>query len=191
MSPELVTVLVAVQRRARGNQPQIPLSVRYDPHEKQHGEPLPHLFARRVGARQEVLSNHYVRTVLIATADAAGIADAGRPLAFTPTTSAACSPPRWSVRLPLHIAAALLGHIDLETTRGYANSRELHQTGEEAAGQQLARLPGRRSGRPDASILTWEDLAVIPSDASICSSGGLHQTGRSKAQRRGDQGVRG
>ena len=84
MSPELVTVLVAVQRRARGNQPQIPLSVRYDPHEKRHGEPLPHLFARRVGARQEVLSNHYVRTVLIATADAAGIADAGRPLAFTP-----------------------------------------------------------------------------------------------------------
>jgi integrase len=118
MGPELVTVLVAVQRRARGNQPRIPLSVRYDPHEKQHGQPLPHLFARRVGARQEVLSNRYVRTVLIATADAAGIADAGRPLAFTPrdfrrlfTTEMVGS------GLPLHIAAALLGHIDLETTR--------------------------------------------------------------------------
>jgi hypothetical protein len=120
MSPELVTVLVAVQRRARGNQPQVPLSVRYDPHEKQHGQPLPHLFARRVGARQEVLSQHYVRTILNAAADAAGIADAGKPVTFTPhdfrrlfTTEMVGS------GLPLHIAAALLGHIDLETTRGY------------------------------------------------------------------------
>jgi hypothetical protein len=120
MSPELVAVLVAVQRRTRGSQPQIPLSVRYDPHEKQHGPPLPHLFARRVGARQEVLSQHYVRTILNAAADAAGIAEAGRPVTFTPhdfrrlfTTEMIGS------GLPLHIAAALLGHIDLETTRGY------------------------------------------------------------------------
>jgi hypothetical protein len=58
----------------------------------------------------------------------------------------------------------LLGHDRPTTTVSYLNSQELHQTGEEAAGQQLARLPGRRSGRPDARILTWEDLAVIPSD---------------------------
>jgi len=34
MAPDLVAVLVAVQRRARGDAPQVPLSVRYDPHEK-------------------------------------------------------------------------------------------------------------------------------------------------------------
>jgi integrase len=32
--------------------------------------------------------------------------------------------------LPIHIGAALLGHLNLETTRGYVNPWELHQTGE-------------------------------------------------------------
>jgi site-specific recombinase XerD len=32
--------------------------------------------------------------------------------------------------LPIHIGAALLGHLNIQTTRGYANPRELHQTGE-------------------------------------------------------------
>jgi hypothetical protein len=31
----------------------IPLSVHYDPYEKTHGQPLPNLFARRVGTRHE------------------------------------------------------------------------------------------------------------------------------------------
>jgi site-specific recombinase XerD len=30
--------------------------------------------------------------------------------------------------LPIHIGAALLGHLDVQTTRGYVNYRELHQT---------------------------------------------------------------
>jgi hypothetical protein len=29
----------------------------------------------------------------------------------------------------LHIAAALLGHLNLDTTRSYTNPWELHQTG--------------------------------------------------------------
>jgi integrase len=32
--------------------------------------------------------------------------------------------------LPIHIGAALLGHLNLQTTRGYVNSQELQQTGE-------------------------------------------------------------
>lgn len=120
MSPELVEVLVAVQRRAKGGQQRIPLSVRYDIHERLHGPPLPHLFARRVGSRQEVLSFHYIRTILNATAQAAELADNGTPITFTPhdfrrlfSTDAVGS------GLPLHIVAALLGHLDLDTTRGY------------------------------------------------------------------------
>lgn len=120
MSPELVGVLVAVQRRARGDQQQVPLSVRYDPHERVHGQPFPHLFARQVGARREVLSFNYVRTVLNATADAAGLVDNGQPIRFTPhdfrrlfTTELV------GAGLPLHLAAALLGHLDLDTTSGY------------------------------------------------------------------------
>jgi integrase len=120
MSPELTEVLLAVQRRAKAGQPQIPMSVRYDIHERLHGPPLPHLFARRVGARQEVLSNHYIRTILDATAKSADLSANGEPVTFTPhdfrrlfTTDAVGS------GLPLHIAAALLGHLDLDTTRSY------------------------------------------------------------------------
>ena len=61
MTPELVQVLLAVLRRAKGGNDHVPLSVRYDVTEKVHGEPFPHLFARKVGTRQEVLSGHYLR----------------------------------------------------------------------------------------------------------------------------------
>ncbi len=120
MTPELVSVLLAVVRRARGDNERIPLSMRYDPHDRLHGAPLPHLFSRLVGARHEVLSNHYVRTILNATADAAGLTDNGEPIRFTPhdfrrlfTTELV------GAGLPIHIAATLLGHLDLDTTRGY------------------------------------------------------------------------
>lgn len=120
MSPELVTVLLEVQRRAKGNQPHVPLSIRYDPYEKLHGEPFPHLFARRVGTRQEVMSLHVVRRLLGDLAEGANLTDAGAPIRFTPhdfrrllTTEMV------SGGLPLHIAATLLGHLNLDTTRGY------------------------------------------------------------------------
>ncbi|WP_433020058.1 tyrosine-type recombinase/integrase [Kribbella sp. CA-294648] len=120
MTPELVTVLVAVQRRAKGGDDRVPLSVRYDPHEKVHGEPFPHLFARRVGARHEVLSANVVRRLINDVAASAGLNDAGQPVSFTPhdfrrlfTTELV------STGLPLHIAASLLGHLNLDTTRGY------------------------------------------------------------------------
>ena len=44
--------------------------------------------------------------------------------------------------LPIHIGAALLGHIGLETTRGYVNSRVLHQTGGDTVGHQVAAMSG-------------------------------------------------
>jgi hypothetical protein len=52
--------------------------VRYDPHEKTHGQPLPHLFARRVSTRHEVISLFAIRNLLNATADWAGLTDNGR-----------------------------------------------------------------------------------------------------------------
>lgn len=120
MSPELVTVLLAVQRRAKNGAPHVPLSVRYDPHEKTHGQPLPHLFARRRGTRHEVISIFAVRTLLGATAEWAALTDNGEPVRFTPhdfrrlfTTELV------GAGLPLHIAASLLGHLSLDTTRGY------------------------------------------------------------------------
>jgi Phage integrase family len=120
MTPELVTALVAVQRRAKGTGDRIPLTVRYDPTEKLHSEPFPHLFVRRIGTRNEVLSPSVARRFLVDVAASAGLRDAGEPIHFTPhdfrrlfTTEMV------STGLPLHIAATLLGHPNLDTTRGY------------------------------------------------------------------------
>lgn len=120
MSPQLVQVLLAVLRRAKGDAANVPMSVRYDSMEKTHGEPFPHLFARRLGTRQEVLSGNRLLVLLHQLAMAAGLTDAGRPVTFTPhdfrrlfATDAV------NGGLPLHIAATLLGHLNLDTTRGY------------------------------------------------------------------------
>ncbi|WP_375504590.1 tyrosine-type recombinase/integrase [uncultured Jatrophihabitans sp.] len=120
MSPELVQVLLAVLRRAKAGQDRVPLSIRYDNYEKTHGEPFPHLFSRPIGTRQEVLSMSYVRQLLNHLAVISGVTDAGQPVRFTPhdfrrlfATDAV------NGGLPLHIAAALLGHLNLDTTRGY------------------------------------------------------------------------
>jgi len=120
MSPDLVKVLLAVQRRARGEGSTIPLSVRYDPTEKVFSDPLPHLFARLVGARQEVLSMAYIRKILHQIATRAGTSDAGAPVHFTPHDFRRLfSTDLVGSGLPMHIVASLLGHLNLETTRGY------------------------------------------------------------------------
>ena len=61
-----------------------------------------------------------VRRLLGELAADAGLADAGQPIRFTPHDF------RWlfttemvSSGLPLHIAATLLSHLNLDTTRGY------------------------------------------------------------------------
>jgi hypothetical protein len=61
-----------------------------------------------------------VRQILTHLATIAGLTDAGQPVHFTPhdfrrlfATDAVNN------GLPLHIAAALLGHLNLDTTRGY------------------------------------------------------------------------
>jgi integrase len=120
MSPDLVHVLVQVQRRAKGSTGTIPLSVRYDPSEKTFSNPFPHLFARKVGARQEVLSAAYVRKLLIRIGTESGLNDAGQPRNLSPHDFRRLfSTELVSSGLPLHIVSSILGHLNLETTRGY------------------------------------------------------------------------
>ena len=109
--------------------------MRYDPHEKTHGQPLPHLFARRGGTRHEVTSLFAVRTLLNATADWAGLTDNGSPCGSPHTTSAACS--------------SLLGHLSLDTTRGYTAVFPEHLTGYALRwALQLAFLRAQQSPTP-------------------------------------------
>lgn len=159
MSPDLVKVLLAVQRRARGEGSTIPLSVRYDPTEKVFSDPLPHLFARLVGARQEVLSMAYIRKILHQIATRAGASDAGAPVHFTPHDFRRLfSTDLVGSGLPMHIVASLLGHLNLETTRGYTAVFP-----EEVVQAHQAFIERRRGARPEgefrqATEAEWGDF---------------------------------
>jgi integrase len=129
ISPELAHVLARVIDRVRTAAPDnqgerestVPLVSRYDGHERTFGPMLPHLFQRPFGSRHQVFSPATVRNWLDRTATRAHLRDVDdRPLRLTPhdfrrlfATDVVNS------GLPIHIAAALLGHRTLDTTRGY------------------------------------------------------------------------
>jgi integrase len=121
VSPELAEVLTAIIARVRGGGEQLPLVSRYDHAERLHSAPLPFLFQRRWGLRQQALTHLRVKDLLdrLVIVGAITAAD-GSPLRFTPhdfrrifATDAVAS------GLPVHIAAKLLGHQTLATTQAY------------------------------------------------------------------------
>lgn len=122
ISPELASVLATIVKRLRDdNDGTIPLVARYDLHEKTTGPPLPHLFQRKRGWRSSVMSPTVIKRMLDDTLARTGLQDAaGQPLRFTPhdfrrmfTTEAVTG------GLPVHIAAKLLGHRNLDTVESY------------------------------------------------------------------------
>ncbi|OKJ21383.1 integrase [Streptomyces sp. CB01580] len=123
VSPELASVLATVITRLRNaNGGAIPKVSYYDAHEREFGPQLPHLFQRRTrGHRSEVMSASTVQNLLDSALDRTGLRDAaGEPLKYTAhdfrrmfATEAVTG------GLPVHIAARLLGHEDLNTTQAY------------------------------------------------------------------------
>ncbi|MGW1677377.1 tyrosine-type recombinase/integrase [Saccharopolyspora sp. NPDC002376] len=125
ISPELASVLATIITRLRAqNGGNIPTVSRYDPTEKIHGPPLPHLFQRRTqrsSGRSTPISQNGVYRLLQQVVDHAGITDnTGQPLNYLPhdfrrlfTTEAVTG------GLPVHIAAKLLGHHHISTTESY------------------------------------------------------------------------
>jgi integrase len=121
ISPELAHVLAQIVGRVRGGGGTIPACSRFDTHERVYGPPLPHLFQRPIGSGHQVFSPETVRKWLERTLAHAPLHDTdGTALRFTPhdfrrlfATAAV------NTGLPIHIAAALLGHRDLNTTKGY------------------------------------------------------------------------
>ncbi len=120
-SPELAHVLAQIIARVRGADGMVPRCSRFDTHERVYGPPLPHLFQRPIGSGHQVFSPETVRKWLERTLARAPLYDTdGTPLRFTPhdfrrlfATNAV------NTGLPVHIAAALLGHRNLNTTQGY------------------------------------------------------------------------
>jgi len=122
ISPELAHVLARVVHRVRQGQEHIPLVTRYDHNECVVGAPLPHLFQRWYGTERRVISPGLVKRLLeLALTRLALRGPNGELLRYTPhdfrrifATDAV------SAGLPIHIAAKLLGHLDLNTTQTYA-----------------------------------------------------------------------
>lgn len=122
VGPDLASVLATIISRLRDtNSGSVPLTRLYDRHERVFGPPLPLLFQRTTGHRNEAISVGAVQLLLDRTLKHAGLTDAaGQPLRFTPhdfrrifATDAVTG------GLPVHITARLLGHQNIATTQAY------------------------------------------------------------------------
>ena len=118
-SPELAAVLARIITRVAGADGRIPLTIRHDEHERSWSDPLPHLFQYRLGGRPRSLNSASLREYLPRSLTHAGM-NLNSHQRLTPhdfrrlfTTDAVNN------GLPIHIAAALLGHQDLNTTMSY------------------------------------------------------------------------
>jgi Phage integrase family len=107
--------------RIRDSDGRVPLVRRYDDHERTTGPALPHLFQRKQGWRDTVITTTTIQKLLAATVQRTGLLDRTKaPLHYTPhdfrrmfATEAVTG------GLPVHIAARILGHHSLATTQTY------------------------------------------------------------------------
>ncbi|WP_040633692.1 tyrosine-type recombinase/integrase [Mycolicibacterium phlei] len=119
-SPELTTTLarlvefVSIDGR-------VPLCCRIDTQERQVSAPMPHLIQIREGGRSRVINQCTVRKWLSELANSMALKDAdGTSLHFTPhdfrrifITDIV------NAGFPIHLAAKMVGHNNIEVTRGY------------------------------------------------------------------------
>lgn len=121
MSAELFHVIAQVIRRHIREHGTVPIAMRYDTHEKTWSPPLPYLFQSLRNSCRRAMSmvtiGSYIRKATEALAQT-------RP-EFADITFAPHDFRRLFATelvnngLPIHIGAALLGHLNAQTTRGY------------------------------------------------------------------------
>jgi integrase len=119
--PELVAVLARIIRRIKGPDGRVPLLQRYDFHDRRFGPPLPHLFQRVSLGRLGVISPTYFNQLFKKLAKQAALTDVdGSLISFSAHDfRRVFATETVNSGLPIHIAAKLLGHLDLNTTQGY------------------------------------------------------------------------
>ncbi|WP_309484560.1 tyrosine-type recombinase/integrase [Streptomyces himalayensis] len=121
MSAELFHVTAQIIRRHREEHGTVPVCPRYDQSERTWCEPLPYLFQRVQSGTPRALSTSGVRQIVLNAAKAlipthpefAEIRFAPHDFRRLFATDLVNN------GLPIHIGAALLGHLDIQTTRGY------------------------------------------------------------------------
>ncbi|MFE2638390.1 tyrosine-type recombinase/integrase [Streptomyces scopuliridis] len=121
MSAELFAVVAAIVRRHTAGGRTIPLLSRYDPKERRGSPPMPFLFQHKIGTKHEVVSDTTVVNMLkrhcgqLAEQHLGFLATSFTPHDFRRLLATELV----NSGLPIHIGAALLGHLNLQTTRGY------------------------------------------------------------------------
>jgi site-specific recombinase XerD len=121
ISAELFAVIAAVIRRHTEASGKVPMVSRYDTHDKVHTAAMPFLFQRRRGAIDTAFSQAAVLHLLQRRcAELAPTHPEFAQARFTPHDFRRLFATELvNNGLPIHIGAALLGHLNLETTRGY------------------------------------------------------------------------
>ena len=146
MSPELFHAIAQVVRRQTNHGRPIPLLSRYDPQERIWSEPMPFLFQRQIGTVHSVLApNTVVRMLARRCEEIAQTNKAFEDATFTPHDFRRLFATEVvNGGLPVHIGAALLGHLNLQTTQGY-----VAVFAEDIVGHYQKFLDHRRSQRPE------------------------------------------
>jgi site-specific recombinase XerC len=121
MSAELFHVIACIIRRLTAGSPTVPLATRFDTYDRVWSDPQPFLFQRHIGQHREVMTTGSIAEKLrhlcqdIAQTDQSFEGIHFRPHDFRRLFATDLV----NNGLPIHIGAALLGHLNLETTRGY------------------------------------------------------------------------
>lgn len=146
MSAELFHVIASIIRRHTRDGRPIHLLRRFDQHEKTWSTPLPYLFQQRQGSTQAVIALGTTLGRLRRVCDAIGKHNPGfRGLRFTPHDFRRIFATELvNSGLPIHIGAALLGHLNIQTTRGYVAVFD-----EDVVRHYQTHLQHRREIRPD------------------------------------------
>jgi integrase len=118
MSAELFHIIATIIRRHLAHGP-IPLLLRYDAAERVWTAPMPYLFQRQIGSVRRVTSTATVLLTLRRRCEQIAQTDpAFCGLSFTPHDFRRLfATDLVNNGLPIHIGAALLGHLNLDTTR--------------------------------------------------------------------------
>ncbi|WP_169735391.1 tyrosine-type recombinase/integrase [Actinokineospora inagensis] len=160
VSPELGEVLAAIINRVRGDRSTIPLVSQWDGFEKQWSPRMPFLFQRSIGGQQKPITRTFVAQELDRAMRLTGLTDAsGQALRFCPHDFRRIfATDALRAGLPPHIAAKILGHVDLNTTLGYAAIYP-----EDVITHHRAFIARRRSLRPseeyrDLTSAEWDEF---------------------------------
>ncbi|MGA4846450.1 tyrosine-type recombinase/integrase [Streptomyces sp. G5(2025)] len=121
MSADLFHAIAQIIRRHTADGQPIRVLSRYDPYEKTWSEPMPFLFQRQMGTLHGVMAPTTVLHMLARSCEE--LADANpafEDLTFTPHDFRRLfATDVINGGLPIHIGAALLGHLSLQTLQGY------------------------------------------------------------------------